>query len=76
MTKREENVSFRFASDIVETDLVWNYDTQNWDSIISLSNTNVEYNALTINCEPYDVFFTEKTLTHDGREYYDNETGV
>ena len=73
LVKRGESISFKFASQIEESDFVWNYGTEAWDPIISLSSTNVEYNSITINCEPYDVFFTEKTLTHDGSNYQSNQ---
>jgi hypothetical protein len=73
LVKRDESIFFKFASQVQENDLVWNYGSESWDPITSLSSTEVQYNSVTINCEPHDVFFTEKTLTHDGSNYQNNQ---
>lgn len=69
LVKRGEDISMKYAAEIVETDLVWSYANQSWNAIEELNIIEYTHNVITINCEPYDVFFTEKTLTHDAMNY-------
>jgi len=68
LTKRNNEVRMILAKDILETDQIWS--NNQWNEITELQSIEYENNVININCEPYDIFFTENALTHDGREYY------
>ena len=70
LCKRGSEIKMLRTGQILQSDLVWNHDTQTFVEILQLESVEYPVNVVNINCEPYDVFFTEKTLTHDGNEYY------
>jgi hypothetical protein len=65
MVKRGEVTSFVKALDLEHTDLIWSYSERNWISISILEKVDVNHEVVSIDCEPYDIFFTERMLTHD-----------
>jgi hypothetical protein len=65
MVKRGEETSFVKALDLEHTDLIWSYAERNWLSISVLEKVDVNHEVVSIDCEPYDIFFTERMLTHD-----------
>jgi hypothetical protein len=71
LVQRAEVSTFEWAKDIVQTDLVWDYSLSAWSPITELEVIEGTTNVITVNCEPYDVFFTEHSLTHDGKDFYD-----
>ena len=68
LPKRNNEVRMILAKDILETDQIWS--NNQWNEITELQSIEYENNVININCEPYDIFFTENSLTHDGREFY------
>jgi len=66
LVKRNNVEQFVLASNILETDLVWHYETSTFIPVESYLTTNVEFDAITINCEPIDIYFTEHHITYDG----------
>ena len=66
LVKRNNVEQFVLASNALETDLVWHYDTSTFIPIESYSTANVEFDAITINCEPIDIYLTEHHITYDG----------
>ena len=69
LVQRDEVARFIASADVEETDLVWDYELNQFGPITQLDKYYSPHEVITINCEPYDVFFTEKTLTHDGYGY-------
>ena len=65
MVKRGDVTSFVKALDLEDTDLIWSYAERNWISISILKKVDVNHEVVSIDCEPYDIFFTERMLTHD-----------
>ncbi len=61
------------ANELLDTDLVYNYITSEFEVIYDLEFLNITYFAYSINCEPYDFFWTEKSLTFDNLEFYPTE---
>ena len=53
------------ADVLSETDLVYSYETSTWEPITMYEVVPVVHETVSINCEPYDMFFTERMLTHD-----------
>lgn len=66
LIKRNGVSKFETSVNIVkETDLVYSYDTSSWEPIYLYEIVQVPHDIISINCEPYDMFFTERMLTHD-----------
>ena len=65
LVKRNNVTKFVKAIDLESTDLIWSISNQNWVSIGLLRKVEVNHEVLSIDCEPYDIFFTERMLTHD-----------
>jgi hypothetical protein len=65
MVKRGDTTTFVKAMDLEHTDLIWSYSERNWISISVLEKVDVNHEVVSIDCEPYDIFFTERMLTHD-----------
>ena len=66
LIKRNGVSKFETSVNIVkETDLVYSYDTSSWEPIYLYEIVQVPHDIVSINCEPYDMFFTERMLTHD-----------
>ena len=66
LIKRDGQAIMRYAEDLKETDLIWSSETNTWSEITSYEKLDYPNEVITISCEPYDIFFTEKSLTHDG----------
>jgi hypothetical protein len=65
LVKRNDVTKFVKAIDLEPTDLIWSNSDQNWVNIVSLRKVEVDHEVISIDCEPYDIFFTERMLTHD-----------
>jgi len=66
LIKRNGISKFETSVNVVkETDLVYSYDTSSWEPIYLYEIVQVPHDIISINCEPYDMFFTERMLTHD-----------
>lgn len=76
LVNRDGIAKFILVWDVLETDLVFSAEANDWVEIYQLQvieNTSVP--VVCINTEPYDVFFTEKALVHDSHPlaYIGNE---
>jgi beta-lactam-binding protein with PASTA domain len=67
LVKRDNTEKFIKALEVLNTDQVWSYENQSWVNIDMLEKVEVDHEVVSIDCEPYDMFFTEKMLTHDSR---------
>jgi hypothetical protein len=65
MVKRGEETSFVKSLDLDPRDLIWSYVERTWLPISILEKVDVNHEVVSIDCEPYDIFFTERMLTHD-----------
>jgi hypothetical protein len=66
LIKRDGVSKFETSVNVVkETDLIYSYDTSSWEPIYLYEIVQVPHDIVSINCEPYDMFFTERMLTHD-----------
>ena len=57
------------AAELLDTDKVYDYTLSEFVEIYDLEFLDITYYAYSINCEPYDFFWTEKTLTFDNIEW-------
>ena len=67
--KRDDVVKVVQVPEIVITDKVYNYDAAQFVDIYDLEVLDVTYYCYSINCEPFDFFWTEKSLTWDNIEW-------
>lgn len=65
LAKRNGEAQFVKSLDIESSDLIYSYQDSDWVEITTLEKVQVEHEIISINCEPYDIFFTENMLTHD-----------
>ena len=65
LAKRDGVARFISANEIVETDLIYSPTFSDWQPIIELRVSEGPELVITINTEPYDVFFTDNSLVHD-----------
>jgi hypothetical protein len=65
MVKRGNETSFVKSLDLDPRDLIWSYAERTWLPISVLEKVDVTHEVVSIDCEPYDIFFTERMLTHD-----------
>jgi hypothetical protein len=67
LVKSEGLTRLKISTDVVDTDLVYSYDFKQWDPIFLLESIDADFEVISIDCEPYDMFFTENMLTHDSK---------
>jgi hypothetical protein len=65
LVNRDDVTKFVKAIDLERTDLIWSNTYHNWVRIGVLKKVDVAHEVVSIDCEPYDIFFTERMLTHD-----------
>lgn len=66
LIKRDGQAKFVMSENIIkETDEVYSFDIGSWESIQMYEIVPVEHETVSINCEPFDMFWTERMLTHD-----------
>lgn len=66
LVKRDNVAKMMAAEDMLETDMIWSATDNQWITI-SIEVVESPHQIYSINCEPYDVFFTEQMLVHDTR---------
>ena len=69
LIRRGDEVSMKKTSELLATDMVWDYAANGWTEITVLETYDYDHTVITINCEPNDLFFTHGALTHDGNEW-------
>ena len=66
LAKRGNDIRVLNVSDLVNTDLIYNYQTKDFVAIESLeTNSEITIQSYSINVEPWDFYFTENGLTFD-----------
>ena len=66
LAKRDGQIKSLNTSDLLTTDLIYNYQTKDFVAIEAYEkNEDVTIQSYSINTEPYDFFFTENGLTFD-----------
>ena len=65
LIKRGAKAMFILSSEVFMEDKVYNYSSSSWETITQLRKANIPHEVVSIDCEPYDVFYTERMLVHD-----------
>jgi hypothetical protein len=67
MLVNRDGVSRMIASrDLLTTYTQWSSDTNSWTPIVELTISDIPHEVISINCEPYDMFYTDHFLVYDG----------
>jgi len=66
LTKRDGVIKMIPTRDLLVSDELWSADTNFWTPIDLLIIKEISHEIISINCEPYDMFFTDKFLVYDG----------
>ena len=66
LIKRNGIAKFEISVNISpETDLIYSYENSSWEPINLYEIVAAPHDIVSINCEPFDMFYTERMLTHD-----------
>jgi len=65
LIKNNEGIKFKNVTDVLLTDLIFSPMTQDWNPVTQCMPINSKELVISINVEPYDVFFTDNALVHD-----------
>jgi hypothetical protein len=68
-------VAFVRSDTITEDYQVWSLDARDWVPVTSVETIAYIEQVYTINCEPYDIFFTQNMLTHDSIAWLTDNDG-
>jgi hypothetical protein len=72
LTKKDDVVKFTRADEIDSTYFVYSYAAFDFEAIISVEAIDYEETVYSINCEPYDNFFTDNMLVFDSKDKTNN----
>ena len=65
LIKRENIAKFVLSTEVIHSDLVYDLADSTWNEIVDIQVADIPHEVVSINCEPYDIFFTEHMLVHD-----------
>jgi hypothetical protein len=65
LVKKGAKALFVLSTEVSISDKVYNYQTSSWEDIKYLKTGEIPHEVVSIDCEPYDVFYTEHLLVHD-----------
>jgi hypothetical protein len=66
LSKRDGVVKMIATQDLLVSDELWSTENNSWTAINQLIIKDLSHEVVSINCEPYDMFFTDKFLVYDG----------
>jgi hypothetical protein len=65
LVKREGQIQFKPAREVIETDLIFSPLENDWKEITDYKITDQKELLVSIDVEPYDLYFTDNALVHD-----------
>jgi hypothetical protein len=65
LIKRNDEIQFQPAADVLQTDLIFSPMESGWVEVVDYKITDQKELLISIDVEPYDVFFTDNALVHD-----------
>jgi hypothetical protein len=66
LVKRDDIARMVPSNELLDTDQLWSADTNTWTPITELIISDIAHEVISINCEPYDMFYTDHFLVYDG----------
>jgi hypothetical protein len=76
LVKREGQIQFQGAKDVLETDLIYSPSENDWIAITDYLITDQKELLVSIDVEPYDLFFTDNALVHDSYPAFKNPNAL
>ena len=76
LVKRDGISKFVNVTDVLDTDLIYSPTFNDYQPIIELRLSEGKELVITINTEPYDIFFTDNALVHDSQPLDMNDPAV
>ena len=68
LTKKDNIIKFTRADQVDSTYSVYSYAAHDFEAILSVEAIDYEETVYSINCEPYDNFFTDNMLVFDTKD--------
>jgi hypothetical protein len=65
LVREGDEYTFKFAKDISVGSYIYSFNDSEWVAVIGVTEINYIDMVYSINCEPYDMFFTENALVYD-----------
>ena len=65
LIKNNEEIKFKNVTDVLQTDLVFSPSINDWIPVEQYIEISSKEMVISINVEPYDLFFTDNALVHD-----------
>jgi hypothetical protein len=72
LIKRNNEIQFQPSAEVLETDLIFSPSESDWVAITDYKITDQRELLVSIDVEPYDVFFTDNALVHDSYRAIDD----
>lgn len=72
LIKRNNEIQFQPSAEVLETDLIFSPAESGWVAITDYKITDQKELLISIDVEPYDVFFTDNALVHDSYKASDD----
>jgi hypothetical protein len=76
MIRREGQVKFVKVYEVEFTDEVFSPLIDDWQPILELRNSEGKELVISINTEPYDIFFTDNAIVHDSHPFNSDTPGA
>jgi hypothetical protein len=76
LIKRDGQIQFQPAANVLETDLIFSPSENDWKEITDYKVTTQKELLISIDVEPYDVFFTDNALVHDSYHAADDQNAL
>jgi len=76
LIKRNEEIQFCPAADVLETDLIFSPMESGWVEVVDYKVTDQRELLISIDVEPYDVYFTDNALVHDSYRATDDPNAL
>lgn len=76
LVKREGQVQFQPAKEVIQTDLIYSPVDNDWKEITDYKITDQKELLISIDVEPYDLYFTDNALVHDSYRASDNPNAL
>jgi len=65
LVKRNNEIQFQPSADVLETDFIFSPSESDWVAVTDYKITDQRELLVSIDVEPFDVFFTDNALVHD-----------
>jgi hypothetical protein len=69
LVQRDGVAKFVKVYDVLDTDMIYSPMFDGWQPVIDLKTIEGNELVISINTEPYDVFFTDNAIVHDSHEF-------